>query len=200
MLVNNAGAWRTRRELTEDGFEAMFAVNHLSYFLLTALLLDTLKASAPARIINVASDAHRGKSIDFDDLQCERRFASYRRYGESKLANIMFTYELARRIEGTGVTANCLHPGFVGSGFGAGNPGMLGRAMGVLLLAARPFARSPEKGARTSIYLASAPELSDVSGRYFADCAESQSSPESHDAEAQRTLWEISERLCGQTV
>lgn len=197
VLVNNAGVLRMRRELTADGYEAMFAVNHLAHFLLTALLLDTMRSSAPARIVNVASAAHAGASIDFDDLPGDARFNGYRRYGASKLANIMFTYELARRLEGTGITTNALHPGFVGSGFGSGNPGVIGRSTRALLLAIRPFARSPREGARTSIYLASAPELADVSGRYFVDCAEAESSTESYDVAAQQRLWALSEQLCG---
>ena len=194
VLLNNAGIVNLRRETTVDGREATFAVNHLAYFLLTELLLPRLKESAPARIVSVASDAHAqaGGRLDFEDLD-SRRYSSMRVYGKSKLANILFTRELARRLEGTGVTANCLHPGFVGSGFARNNGAVASLVMSLL----RPFARSPEKGAETAVYLASSPEVAGVSGRYFVDCRpRSPKDFAQNDADARR-LWEVSERLCG---
>jgi NAD(P)-dependent dehydrogenase (short-subunit alcohol dehydrogenase family) len=193
VLINNAGAVFARRRTTEDGYEMTFALNHLSYFLLTNLLLDLLKASAPSRIINVSSDAHRApRTFDFDNLNGRKYGAGgYMAYGQSKLANILFTYELARRLEGTGVTANVLHPGFVATGFGRNVPGMMSRIMGLL----HRFALSPEAGARTTIYLASSPEVEGVSGKYFDKSKAASSSKGSHDREAQRRLWEISEEM-----
>jgi len=191
VLVNNAGSIFLQRETTVDGFERTFALNHLSYFLLTNLLMDTLKASAPARIVNVASDAHKGAKIKFDDLQSEKRFSGMGVYGYSKLCNIVFTYELARRIEGTGVTANVLHPGFVRSGFGRNNGGIVSAVMSVIGLAAI----SPQKGAETSIYLASSPEVEGVSGKYFDKCKAIKSSAASYDENSWTRLWEISEKL-----
>jgi NAD(P)-dependent dehydrogenase (short-subunit alcohol dehydrogenase family) len=193
VLVNNAGIFNLRRETTADGIEAVFAVNHLAYFLLTSLLLDRLRESAPARIVNVASDAHHWGTIDFADLQAERRYRSMGVYGRSKLANILFTYELAKRLEGSGVTVNCLHPGAVGTQLGSNN-GWIAR---VLLPLLRPLMRTPEHGAETSIHLASSPEVEGVSGRYFVDRREKRSSPESYDAEVARRLWETSERMTG---
>jgi NAD(P)-dependent dehydrogenase (short-subunit alcohol dehydrogenase family) len=193
VLLNNAGVLMFRREETVDGIETTFAVNHLAYFLLTNLLLEHLTASAPARIVNVASDAHvyaRGR-LDFGDVESHRRYRPMQVYGRSKLANILFTRELARRLEGTGVTANALHPGFVGSNF-ARNNGLLA-SVGMLL--ARPFARSPQKGAETAVYLCSSPEVEGVSGEYFFD--EKQRWPKRYaqnDDDARR-LWEVSERL-----
>lgn len=199
VLVNNAGVVNMRREVTVDGFEATFAVNHLAHFLLTNLLVGRLRESAPARIVNVASDAHRFGSIDWDDLQSERRYeglplvAGLRVYGASKLANVLFNLELARRLADTGVTANCVHPGMVATGLGANN-GALGRAATVLL---RPFALSPRKGAQTPLYVAGAPELEGVSGRYFARKREATTSAAARDPEAARRLWEESRRLVG---
>jgi NAD(P)-dependent dehydrogenase (short-subunit alcohol dehydrogenase family) len=191
VLVNNAGAIFMERKESADGLEITFALNHMGYFILTNLLLDMLKASAPARIINVSSDAHRGASLDFNDLQHEESYSGFDVYGESKLMNILFTHELARRLEGTGVTANSVHPGFVGSNF-AKNNGLLARiAMTVL----RPFARSPEKGAETPIYLASSPEVAGVNGEYFKDKEAKRSSRASYNEETARRLWEVSESL-----
>jgi NAD(P)-dependent dehydrogenase (short-subunit alcohol dehydrogenase family) len=170
-----------------------FAVNHLAYFHLTHLLLDTLKASAPARIVNVSSRAHRGVTLDFDNLQGERGYHGWLQYRRSKLMNLLFTYELARRLDGTGVTVNALHPGWVATGFGADN-GLLG---GLLRLGARFFAISPEQGARTIVYLASSPDVTGVSGRYLAQEKPVDSSPASHDEAAARRLWQISEELTG---
>src|SRR5262245_41524469 len=178
VLVNNAGGIWLQRQLTVDGLEMSFAVNHLAYFLLTHLLLDLLRASGPARIVNVASGAHRKATLDFDDLQGERRYNGWRAYCRSKLANLLFTYELARRLEGTGVTANALHPGWVATGF-AGNNGWRGR---LWQRVARWFAISPEEGARTVLYLATSPEVEAESGRYFVRERAVLSSPASYDA------------------
>jgi NAD(P)-dependent dehydrogenase (short-subunit alcohol dehydrogenase family) len=164
VLINNAGAIFYQREETEDGLERTFAVNHIAYFLLTYLLLDLLKASAPARIINVSSDAHRMSKLDFDDLQSECSFSAFGAYGQSKLANILFTAELARRLEGSGVTANTVHPGFVQTNFGRSQTGIVATLFRVLN---RLFAVSSEKGAETSVYLATAPEVEGVTGKWM---------------------------------
>jgi NAD(P)-dependent dehydrogenase (short-subunit alcohol dehydrogenase family) len=195
VLVNNAGLVLTSRTETVDGFETTFAVNHLGPFLLTQLLLDRIRASAPARIVVVSSHAHKGarKGLDFDDLQSEQRYRGFSVYGKTKLANIYFTRELARRLDGTGVTANALHPGFVASRFGRdGDIGWMG-TIGMPL--ARPFAISPEKGARTSIYLASSPEVAGVTGGYFYKCKPSTPTSVARDDEAARRLWAVSEEL-----
>jgi NAD(P)-dependent dehydrogenase (short-subunit alcohol dehydrogenase family) len=191
VLINNAGVVNTQRMLTVDGIETVFAVNHLAYFLLTFLLLDRLKASAPARIVNVASHAHRYGTMDFADLGGESTYKAMRIYGRSKLANILFTYELARRLSGTGVTVNCLHPGAVATGLGKNN----GSAAKVLIAMLRPFFRTPEAGAATSIYLASSPQVEGLSGKYFTNCKEARSSRESYDQDIARRLWELSARL-----
>jgi NAD(P)-dependent dehydrogenase (short-subunit alcohol dehydrogenase family) len=193
VLVNNAGAINMERTLTPDGLEMTFAVNHLGYFLLTGLLLDRLKAAAPSRIVNVASDAHSRGHIDFDDLMGEKRYAGFRAYSQSKLCNIVYTYELARRLDGSGVTANALHPGVVATGFGRNEKSWL--SFGVKLAA--PFFLTPEEGAKTSIYLATSPEVEGVSGKYFAKCKEKRSNRESYDRDVQRRLWEVSEKLVG---
>lgn len=193
VLVNNAALITHRRQRTGDGLEMQFAVNHLAYFLLTSLLLDQLRAGAPSRIINVSSAAHSGAQLDFDDLQGERRYDGTRAYSQTKLANILFTYELARRLQGTGVTANCLHPGVIGTRLLSDYMGVpiAGRAL------ARTFGASAEKGAETSIYLASSPDMETVSGKYFEAKRERHSSRESYDEAAARRLWEVSERLTG---
>ncbi len=199
VLLNNAGVVNTRRELTVDGFEATFGVNHLACFLLTNLLLDRLRESAPARIVSVASEAHRFGAIDWDDLQSERRYGGWpvvsgmQVYGASKLANILFNTELARRLEGSGVTANCLHPGMVATRLGKNN-GATGRIAALLV---RPFAKRPAKGAETSIHLATAQELGGVSGQYFARKRAITPSAAARDAEAARRLWDESARLVG---
>ena len=193
VLINNAGLVNMSRTATEDGIETTFAVNHLAYFLLTLLLLDRLKQSAPARIINVASDAHKFGSMNFDDLGGARRYSGFRIYGRSKLANILFTYELARRLEGTGVTVNCAHPGPVSSGFGKNN-GALAR---LVLAVAGPFMRTPERGAETSIHLASSPEVEGISGKYYLDCKPHQSNAESYDRAIARRLWDVSTQMTG---
>jgi NAD(P)-dependent dehydrogenase (short-subunit alcohol dehydrogenase family) len=193
VLVNNAGAIHQTRKLTADGLEMTFAVNHLAYFLLTKILLSTLKASAPARIVNVSSGAHTIGRIRFDDLQSERGYVPMRAYAQSKLANVMFTYELARRLEGSGVTANCLHPGAVASGFGQNDEGLFNLAFRLV----KPLLLSEERGARTSIYLATSPEVATTTGQYFARCKPKRSSKASYDVEAQRRLWDVSEELVG---
>ena len=195
VLVNNAGVLRMRRTVTVDGLELTFALNHLAYFLLTRLLLDRLGEGAPARIVNVSSRAHARARLDFDDLQNARRFRGIGVYGQSKLANVLFTYELARRLEGSGVTANCLHPGFVATRFGSGTPGVMGRAVWLGARLMRPFALSPARGARTSIYLATSPEVERVNGRYFVNGRATRSSPASYDEESARRLWEASQQL-----
>lgn len=193
VLVNNVGGFFLRRQLTADGIEMTFALNHLSYFLLTNLLLDTLRASAPARIVNVASESHRGAEIDFADLQMERRYSGRRAYGQSKLANLLFTYELARRLEGTQVAANALHPGFVATNLAKNNGPMVRLVLRLLHLRAI----SPEEGAQTSIYLASSPEVEGITGKYFIDRKPVSSSPASYDEAAARRLWEVSAEMAG---
>lgn len=194
VLVNNAGGIFMRRLVTVDGYEMTFALNHLAPFLLTNLLLDELKASAPARVVTVSSVAHRGARIHFDDLMYEHTpYSPMGAYGQSKLANVMFAYELARRLTGTGVTSNTLHPGFVATGF-AKNNGPLYR-VGMTLL--RPFAIGPERGAQTTIHLASSAEVDGVTGQYFVRSRPAASSKISCDEQAQRRLWEISEQLTG---
>ena len=193
VLVNNAGVIMFRREETRDGIEMTFGLNHLNYFLLTHELLDLLKASAPARIVSVASIAHRRAMLDFDDLQLSRGFGAWKAYSRSKLANIMFTYALARRLEGTGVTANCLHPGFVSSHFGQ-NGRFLART-GMALAMRFGNAISVAQGAQTSVYLASAPEVSSQSGLYFDEGKAVKSNHASYDRHAQEKLWDISARM-----
>jgi retinol dehydrogenase 12 len=192
VLVNNAGGLWMKKELTSDGLEMTFAVNHLAYFLLTHLLLDTLKASAPARIINVASRAHQGAVLNFADPMGESRYSGWQAYCQSKLANLLFTYEMARRLADTGVTVNALHPGFVATGF-AGNNGWLGRFWQMLT---KLSAISPEAGAETILYLAASPEVDNVSGRYFVRKQAVSSSPASYDEAAARRLWQASLDLC----
>ena len=189
VLLNNAGGTFMTRQLSVDGIEMTFALNHFAYFLLTNLLLDTVRASAPARIINVSSDAHAGGKIDFENLQGERSYSSFGPYGNSKLANILFTIELARRLQGTGVTANALHPGLTRTGFGKNNPGFLMTIMGAVI----PLvARSPEKGAKTSIYLASSPEVQSITGKYFVDRKVTQPAPQATNSAVAKKLWKIS--------
>ena len=193
-LINNAGAVFAKRRYTADGIEMTLALNHLAPFLLTNLLLETLKASAPARVITVASMAHAGARIPFADMNHQRRrWSSFGVYGETKLMNIMFTYELARRLAGSGVTANALHPGFVASNFGKNNGGVW-KSMFSL---AQPFAISAREGAQTSIFLASSPEVAGMSGEYFVRKKPAKSSPASYDQEAQAKLWRVSEEMTG---
>jgi NAD(P)-dependent dehydrogenase (short-subunit alcohol dehydrogenase family) len=195
VLINNAGAIVFGRQETDDGFERTFALNHLNYFLLTSELLELLKASAPARIVNVASIAHRRAVLDFDDLQLNRGYSAWKAYSRSKLANVMFTYELARRLEGTGVTANCLHPGFVRSHFGQNNN--LFARLGVSLAMRFGNAISVEQGAKTSIHLASSPDVDGTTGLYFDECQPVKSNRFSYDTAAQKRLWDISAEMVG---
>ena len=198
VLVNNAGGFFNKRTLTADGFEYTFALNHINYFLFTNLLLDVLKASSPARIVNVSSGAHTGaKGLDFDNLQGEKKFSGWGAYAHSKLANLLFTYELARRLEGTGNTANALHPGYVDTGFALNN-GLLFRVGAKL--SAHLFGRKPEVGAQTSIYLASSPEVEGVTGRYFHDCKQIESSPASYNQDAALKLWQVSMEMTAQAM
>jgi retinol dehydrogenase-14 len=193
VLVNNVGGFWNTRHVTVDGLERTFALNHLAPFLLTHLLVDRLVQSAPARVVTVSSDAQRLGRIDFADLQGERSWSGQRAYNQSKLANVLFTYELARRLRGTGVTATVLHPGVVRSGFGAEDPGRIQRVitpfMGLL--------KSPEQGAQTSIHLASAPEVEGVTGQFFAKSKPRRSSKRSYDEADARRLWEVSAALVG---
>jgi NAD(P)-dependent dehydrogenase (short-subunit alcohol dehydrogenase family) len=192
VLINNAGIISRRREVTVDGLEMQFAVNHLGYFLLTNLLLPQLRAGAPSRIVNVASGAHSHATLDFADLQSERGYDPKEVYSRTKLANILFTYELARRLGLTGVTVNCLTPGVVATR-------MLGDYMGAPRGSGvdSTFGASPEKGAETSIYLAASPDVEGVTGKYFVGKKPAASSRQSHDEAAARRLWEVSERLTG---
>ncbi len=191
VLVNNAGAIFSSRRISVDGLEMTFALNHMSYFALTEALREKLLASAPARIVNTASDAHQGAKIDFDDLQSERNYSAMRAYGRSKLCNILFTRELARGLAGTGVSTNCLHPGFVATRFGDEAGGVLGG----LVWLAKFFARTPEKGAETIVYLASSPEVASDNGLYFVDRREATPSAAARDDETARRLWAASQEL-----
>ncbi|MGZ4206874.1 MAG: SDR family oxidoreductase [Actinomycetota bacterium] len=193
VLINNAGVFRVRRHVTADGFEETFAVNHLAPFLLTNLLLARLKEGAPSRVVIVASDAHRGAVLDFTDLLLEHRFGSWKAYSRSKLANVMFSYALARRLNGSGVTANSLHPGFVATRLGSGNKIPIVPVY-VLL---RPFTISPRAGAETSVFLASSPDVEGVTGKYFDKKKDVRSSRVSMDEEAQELLWKMSAELTG---
>jgi len=195
VLLNNAGLLNASFSETVDGIETTLAVNHLAHFLLTNLLLDRLKESQPARIVNVASEAHRFGTLDLEDLEFRRRkYRSLQVYGVSKLLNVLFTHELARRLEGTEVTANALHPGVVNTGLGDNNPpSLILRAMRMLKF----LMRTPEKGAETAVFLASSPDAADVTGKYWADCREKHARGISYDRELQRRLWEISETITG---
>jgi NAD(P)-dependent dehydrogenase (short-subunit alcohol dehydrogenase family) len=203
VLINNAGMLFTDRELTADGYERTFALNHLNYFLLTNLLLETLKATGTpehnARIVNVSSSAHRMGKIDFDNLNGEKSYNAMSAYGTSKLENVLFTYELARRLQadGANVTANCLHPGVVNTGFGKNNDGFSGVVAKFFMLLMRPFQISADQGAQTQIYLATSPEVEGVTGKYFENQKPKQSNKASYDEAAQRQLWEISEEMTG---
>jgi len=190
VLINNAGGINRTRSLTEDQLELTWAVNHLAPFLLTTLLLERIRASTPARIITTTSDAHKGAQIPFDDINAVGAYGSmgFTRYGQTKLANILFTTELARGLEGSGVTANCFHPGFVASGFNRNNGPLMAFAMNL----ARPFARSPVKGADTMVWLADSPEVSSERGGYFVDRKRVQPSTAARDQDTARRLWELS--------
>lgn len=190
LLINNAGVYLTRRITTVDGLESTFATNHLGPFLLTNLLLDLLKGSAPSRIVNVSSDAHNGVEVDFEDLQGEKKFSGWHAYGQSKLAMILFTHELAKKLEGTGVTVNSAHPGVVRTNF-ANNNGLV--TFGFRLL--RPFFISPESAAKRILYVATSADIEGVTGKYFTKMHEVKSSQESYDDDSAKRLWQISEQL-----
>jgi len=203
VLINNAGALFGSRHLTPDGLELTFATNHLAYFVVSLGLLDRLRASAPSRVINTSSDAHEKATLDFDDLQSEKAYhgslgntlryggPGFKVYALSKLCNILFTRELARRLEGIGVTVNCFHPGFVDTRFGDESGGLISWG----LRAAKHLAISPEKGAETLVYLASSPEVADATGRYFFQCRPTSPTSQAQDDRAARRLWQESERL-----
>jgi len=195
VLINNAGAMYTSRQVTGDGIELTWALNHLAPFLLTNLLLERLRASGPFRVITTASEAHRGAHIPFDDLNAERSYGGFARYKETKLANILFTRELARRLEGSGGTASSFHPGLVASNFNRNNGVLMNLAMTML----RPLSRSVEAGAETLIWLASSPDAIGGSGGYFIDRQRRSPSPQAQDPDAARRLWEVSERQCAKS-
>jgi NAD(P)-dependent dehydrogenase (short-subunit alcohol dehydrogenase family) len=192
VLINNAGGYFDERNTTVDGLEYTFAFNHLGYFLLTNLLLDVLKASSPSRIINVSSGAQALGKIAWDDLQLSKNYGGMKAYYQSKLANVMFTYELAKRLTNTGVTVNALHPGVVNSGFGSGVGGFVGFVFGLIK---RFQAISPEQGADTVVYLATSPEVEGVTGKYFDKRKEKKTNPLSYDDAANKRLWEESAKL-----
>jgi retinol dehydrogenase 14 len=195
VLLNNVGGFWNHRRVTADGLEHTFALNHLAPFLLTSLLLDRLIASAPARVVTVSSNAQAMGKIDFDDLMGAQKYSGSRAYNQSKLANVMFTYELARRLEGTGVTATALHPGLTSTAFSAEDP-----ALGLLVKILRPFMKSPARGAETPIHLASSAEVEGVSGEYFADRKAKRSHESSYDTAAAARLWQVSAGLVGRPV
>lgn len=195
VLLNNAGIVNTSRRETVDGFEETLAVNHFAPFLLTGLLLPSLRHSPDARIVNVASDAHSFvKSMGFDDMQAQQGYKTFREYGRSKLANILFTRSLARRLQGESITVNCLHPGAVATSLGSQNQGVLSKVLPVLL---KPFFRSPQRGAQTSIYLCTSDDVADVSGAYFANCKQAKAKPWARDDDAAERLWEYTEQCVG---
>lgn len=193
VLIHNAGGMFGKRQLSADGLEMTFALNVFAPFLLTHLLLDTIQASAPARIITVASAQHVGKHVPFEDMTHEKGYKPLQVYAEAKLMAIMFTYALARRLQGTGVTANTLHPGVVATNFGKDAGGM----WPAMFMALAPFELSPEKGAHTAVYLAAAPEVADVSGEYFVKSRPTRSSQDSCDVAAQERLWTLCEQVTG---
>ncbi len=197
VLVNNVGGYWNTRHVTADGLEHTFALNHLAPFLLTNLLLDRLTQSAPARVVTVASNAHAAGRIDFDDLQGEWSYSGSRAYNQSKLANILFTYELATMLKSSAVTASALHPGVVNTSFGAEDPRGIQR---LIIPFARPFLKTPTQGAVTSIHLASSPDLEQVTGRYFADSKPRRSSKRSYDQAAAARLWQVSTALVDLTA
>jgi NAD(P)-dependent dehydrogenase (short-subunit alcohol dehydrogenase family) len=197
VLVNNVGGYWKTRHVTADGLEHTFALNHLAPFLLTNLLLERLQQSAPARVVTVSSNAQAMGRIDFDDLQNERSYSGSQAYNQSKLANVLFTYELARKLQTTSVTANAVHPGLVSTAFGGEDPG---RAQRLLVPLLRPFMKSPAEGAATSIHLASDPDLERVSSRYFAKSESTRSSKRSYDQTTAARLWQVSADLVGLTT
>ncbi len=197
VLLNNAGLVNTHRSVTVDGFEETFAVNHLAPFLLTGMLLPAVRKATSARIVNVASNAHHFvRDMGFDDLQAERSYKTFTVYGRSKLANILFTRELARRLDGSGVTANCLHPGAVATGIGTQNGGLFATIIPALL---KPFFRTPERGAETSLYLCTSDDVVNDSGGYYVDCKLTEPKPWARDDDAARRLWSYSETATGFT-
>ncbi len=193
VLINNAAVMLRERILSPDGFEMTFAVNHLAYFLLTNLLLDTIKADAPARIINVSSDAHRIVKLDFENLQGEKKYHTFRAYAQSKLENVYFTYTLARRLEGTGVTVNCLHPGVIKTDLNRGMPPLIAWISNTF------FGKAAETGAETPVYLATAPEVEGMTGKFFQNKKAIKSSAISYDTEIGERLWRLSAQLIGAT-
>jgi NAD(P)-dependent dehydrogenase (short-subunit alcohol dehydrogenase family) len=192
VLINNAGVMLTKRTTTSEGYESTFAINHIGHFLLTNLVLDMLKASSPSRIINVSSSAHKFAKLNFDDIDNEQKYRGFRTYANSKLFNILFSYELARRMEGTGVTVNTLHPGVIRTNLGKNNNKKLIKLMSTIF---RLFMRSPKKGARTTVYLASSPDVEKVNGKYFVNRKPKKSSNISYEKTLQNKLWEISANL-----
>ena len=195
ILLNNAGVVNTERRETVDGFEETLAVNHFAPFLLTGLLLPAIQQADSARIVNVASEAHAFvKSMGFEDMQAEKDFKTFREYGRSKLANILFTRTLALRLEGQDVTVNCLHPGAVATSLGSQNEGVIAKLLPLLL---KPFFRSPDRGAETSLYLCQSDDVANISGAYFANCKQKRPKPWARDDEAAEKLWEISESCTG---
>ncbi|CAN5295821.1 SDR family oxidoreductase [soil metagenome] len=196
VLVNNAGLIQSKRTETPDGIETTLAINHLAPFLLTNLLLDLLKKSAPSRVVTVSSGAEGVGKIDFDDLQSQKRYRGFKVYGTTKLMNIMFTFELAERLRGTGVTATCMHPGAVNTSFGAKDGGLFS----FMFRAFKPFMRSPEQGADTLIYLASSPDAEGMTGKYLSDRKMQTASRKAYDEDLRKRLWEVSEQLTGLEV
>ncbi len=195
VLVNNAGAVFLSRQTSVDGLEMTFATNHMNYFVVTNILLDRLKATPGARIVSTASDAHKSGKLDFDDLQSAKSYSTFRVYGTSKLCNILFTRELARRLDGTGVTANCLHPGFVGTRLGQNNATNF--FMKALARTIMTFGISPEEGAKTIIHLASSPDVATISGEYFYKCKVAEPSLAAQDDDAAKRLWDVSAKIAG---
>ena len=193
VLINNAGALFNKRQVTKDGLEMTFALNHMSYFVVTNILLDNLTAAGAARIVSTSSEAHRRGTIDFNDLQLETGYGGFRAYCKSKLMNVLFTRELARRLKGAGVTANCLHPGFVNTRFGDNNRGFAITALGL----AKRFAITPKEGAETIIYLASSPQADGVTGKYFYKCRESTPTEAAQNDEDAARLWAVSADIAG---
>ncbi|MGZ5961366.1 MAG: SDR family oxidoreductase [Rhizomicrobium sp.] len=195
VLVNNAGAVFLSRQTSVDGLEMTFATNHMNYFVVTNILLDRLKATPGARIVSTASEAHKSGKLDFDDLQSAKSYSTFRVYGTSKLCNILFTRELARRLDGTGVTANSLHPGFVGTRFGQNNATNF--FMKALTRTIMTFGISPEEGAKTIIHLASSPDVATISGEYFYKCKVAEPSLAAQDDDAAKRLWDVSAKIAG---
>jgi NAD(P)-dependent dehydrogenase (short-subunit alcohol dehydrogenase family) len=193
VLINNAGAMFGARRITQDGLERTFALNHMAYFVVTEGLRERLAGAGDARIVNTASDAHRGATLDFGDLQSEQGFGAMNTYGRSKLCNILFTRELARRLQGSGITANCLHPGFVATRFGDQSGGLISHMVWV----AKFLAISPAEGAKTIVHLAASPEVAAISGKYFYKCRATTPSPAAQNDRAASLLWERSTQLAG---